>query len=185
MKSLLQVIIIYTGIIAILLGNALIFHEFRAKRTETLKIIKKANTLKQKIISSKNEIKTLKDDAIKMAKQKEELENKLDTLKKNLLTKKEFGELLSKLQIISSENRVLIKSMEQYTGDNAPVDYEIAGFKIAATGTFTNLVNMIGEIESLPYLLNTTNFSLNDIDIKTGVIEVNLDIMLYLRKERV
>jgi len=185
MKSLLQVIIIYTGILIIILGNFGIYSSFNSKKTKTVTILKNAISLKEKIISSKKEVENLKNDAVKVAEQKKDLEKKLATLKKNLLTRKGFAELLSKLQSISSKNLVLIKSMEQYTGENAPTDYEIAGFKLVATGTFTNLVNMLGEIEGLPYLLNTTNFSLIDIDEKTGVIEVNLDIMVYLRKEKV
>jgi Tfp pilus assembly protein PilO len=185
MKSFLQVMLVYGILLVLIVINyPLIEKQYSAGLTRLDGTKANVADLTSKIENLHTEIANIEQENSKLLAEKPDLEKKISELKNRLLTEKDFPSFLKNLQDICLQNKIEIVNLEQTVAREFTGKYYRSTFLLNAKGTYSDLAKLLGMTESFTYLLTIKDFFILNVDVKTGILNVRLNMMIYLRENK-
>ena len=185
MKSFLQVFLVYgLYLILIFINYPVITRYYDTKNAELETSRANAASLTGQIYGLKTEISQIEQENTRLLAEKPELEKKIADLKNKFLTAEKFPAFLKDLQTVCLSNNIEIITLEQTVAKEFTGKYYRSTFRLNARGTYSNLTKFLGQTESFSYLLTIKDFSILGVDTKTGILNVRLNMMIYLRENK-
>lgn len=184
MKSLLHAGLAYLVILIILLANPLIFFRYSGRKTELKTRFESCESLKSQITSIRLDIETLTAEVFILENDMPVLRKNIDSLHSMLLTEKDFPQLLKDIQDICRTNQIEITLLEQTGEKELRSSYRKCFFLLKASGSYDNIVRLLGQTESFRYLLVIKDFNIDNIRPENGNLDIRVNLLVFLRESK-